>query len=120
MSAPNTLEQYKIIEENGLNQALRSIFQTVENNYLRRTSYQSDMQALVARIDEMENYINYGIRLEDDNLVVTLQGSEAAPNTSIDSSGNLILDPTTSNVDKFLQTLTFSVENGELYVSYGT
>jgi len=109
-----------IINGPGFDTAWRAIFRIVEDNYVRRTTYETDIAALVAKIDALEAFNMYDLKLDERGyLTLNLQTGETAPTTSIDSSGHLQLDSNDTAVDKFLKQFAFDVNaNGELIATY--
>jgi len=110
-----------ILNEAGLAVMLEDIFRIVEDNYIRRTTYEADMSALSERVLMLESITNYKLSVNDEGyLTINLQSGETAPIVSIDSNGNLILDDNDTSVDKFLKQFTFNVNSdGELIATYG-
>lgn len=110
-----------ILNEAGLAVMLEDIFRIVEDNYIRRTTYEADMSALSERVLMLESITNYKLSVNDEGyLTINLQSGETAPTVSIDSNGNLILDDNNTSVDKFLKQFTFNVNSdGELIATYG-
>jgi hypothetical protein len=110
-----------ILNEAGLAVMLEDIFRIVEDNYIRRTTYEADMSALSERVLMLESITNYKLSVNDEGyLTINLQSGETAPTVSIDSNGNLILDDNDTSVDKFLKQFTFNVNSdGELIATYG-
>lgn len=110
-----------ILNEAELAVMLKDIFRIVEDNYIRRTTYEADMSALSERVLMLESITNYKLSVNDEGyLTINLQSGETAPTVSIDSNGNLILDDNNTSVDKFLKQFTFNVNSdGELIATYG-
>lgn len=110
-----------ILNEAGLAVMLEDIFRIVEDNYIRRATYEADMSALSERVLMLESITNYKLSVNDEGyLTINLQSGETAPTVSIDSNGNLILDDNNTSVDKFLKQFTFNVNSdGELIATYG-
>jgi len=121
MSNIFNVPKWGIIEgTTGVYNTAKKIFDIVEATYVRRTTYERDVAALVSKIDLLEDFIDYNLRLENGHLKITLQDGETMPTVSINNSGHLILTTEgTTDVDKFLSKFTFSVNsNGELVGSY--
>ena len=109
-----------IINGPGFDTAWRAIFRIVEDNYVRRTTYEADIATLVAKIDALEAFQSYDLKIDDRGyLTINLQTGETAPTTSIDSNGHLQLDSNDTAVDKFLKQFTFDVNSdGDLIATY--
>jgi len=67
----------KVIDDHGTDTLLAQIFQIVENHYLRRTTYESDQQALQGRVSTLENagYATqtYVDKKVEDNIITNME-----------------------------------------------
>ena len=102
------------LDSHGVDTMLEELFQTVEDNYIRRTSVDAIIAQLNERIAALEMFETVRFEIVEDTLYVTFSDPEDETNLSIDSStGNLVMvtsDPETST-EKDLEGYSFAIES---------
>ena len=97
----NTIIKTDVLDRGGMDTMLESIFQIVENNYVRKTAYDLQIAALEARIENIENINSildtYAFDIDDSTGDLTLLVPDDAYNRLseemyIDSEGVLYLE----------------------------
>jgi len=97
----NTIIKTDVLDRGGMDTMLESIFQIVENNYVRKTAYDLQIAALEARIENIENINSildtYAFDIDDSTGDLTLLVPDDAYNRLseemyIDNEGDLYLE----------------------------
>ena len=116
------IEKFHVLDSSGLYTAALEIFQLVEDTYVRRTTYESDLSSLNERLILLEMFDTYTCEIDPvtGNLVFIVP-DDASPTMSIDSNGDLILTSYDSTVDKALECYSFNIDaNGVLRLTIDT
>ena len=117
----STVTRYSVFGDQALDSMLSAIFRIVEDNYIRRTTYESDISTLSNRISMLEalNAISFSIDESTGNLMLSVPDNGDEVNISIDSSGNLILVSNDTETDDILERYSFNINsNGYLILSF--
>lgn len=97
----NSIIKTDVLDRGGMDTMLESIFQIVENNYVRKTAYDLQIAALEARIENIENINSildtYAFDIDDSTGDLTLLVPDDAYNRLsselyIDNEGDLYLE----------------------------
>ena len=105
-----------VLDEAGLDVLLQAVFQIVEDNYVRRTTYESDMRTLNAKINALDVTVNYAFDIDTSSgyLVINVP-DEAEVDLSINEDGYLILNSNETTDDNAVARYSFNIdENGYL------
>jgi len=110
------VEKMYVLDEAGLDVLLQAVFQIVEDNYVRRTTYESDMRTLNAKINALDVTVNYAFDIDTSSgyLVINVP-DEAEVDLSINEDGYLILNSNETTDDNAVARYSFNIdENGYL------
>lgn len=115
----NQVEKVHVLDQAGLNELIKEIFQTVENNYIRRSKHEEALNALKQKLRELEENGGIGSAYDfeinqDGHLILTVPDG-ANVDLSINDQGHLILNSNDTPADKNISRYRFSVtEDGNL------
>lgn len=115
---PNTVDKFHALDTTGVFNAAAEIFQLVENTYVRRTTYETDLSSLNERIKLLEVFDIYSCMIDPEtgNLVFTIPDEDTVE-LAINSSGDLILTSYGTVIDNALECYSFEIRSdGMLYL----
>jgi hypothetical protein len=125
----NTIIKTDVLDRGGMDTMLESIFQIVENNYVRKTAYDLQIAALEARIENIENINSildtYAFDIDDSTGDLTLLVPDDAYNRLseemyIDSEGVLYLETpvdTLTTDEAAIAEYSFEIVNKDLILT---
>lgn len=109
-----------VLDDTGFSAAFAEAFQLIENNYIRRTTYETDIADLVSRIDALNIYDQYPCDISTGDLIFTMP-DDANVNLAVNASGELELttaSDTLTTAEKALSKYNFDInENGYLVLT---
>lgn len=117
---PNTtrsgVEKYKVLDDSGLDVLLQALFNVIENNYVLRSTYESEIAALTDRVEVLEVVRTYGLSMDGASGNLTIEvPDDADVSLSIDANGDLILTSDDTEADLAISRYRFSInDDGEL------
>ena len=115
-----SVERYTVFGNQALDAMLSEIFSIVEENYIRRTTYESDMSNLSRRISALEamSFVSFSIDEVTGNLILSVPDNGDVVNISI-VNDNLVLVSNETDTDKVLERYTFDIsDTGYLMMTF--
>lgn len=125
----NSIIKTDVLDRGGMDTMLESIFQIVENNYVRKTAYDLQIAALEARIENIENINSildtYAFDIDDSTGDLTLLVPDDAYNRLseemyIDNEGVLYLETpvdTLTTDEAAIAEYSFEIVNKDLILT---
>lgn len=125
----NSIIKTDVLDRGGMDTMLESIFQIVENNYVRKTAYDLQIAALEARIENIENINSildtYAFDIDDSTGDLTLLVPDDAYNRLseemyIDNEGDLYLETpvdTLTTDEAAIAEYSFEIVNKDLILT---
>lgn len=116
------ITQLKEISNNNALTFLTNVFQKIENNYIRRTTYDAKIQELEGELDKLKLVLEYPfvVNPTTGHLSIVVP-NDANPSFTVSSDGALTLSSNDTDVDNNIELYTFSVtSDGDLIATINT
>lgn len=106
------ITQLKEISNNNVLTFLTNVFQKIENNYIRRTTYDTKIAQLEGELDKLKLVLEYPfvINPTTGHLSIVVP-NDANPSFTVSSAGALTLTSNDTDVDNNIELYTFSINS---------